>query len=442
MHFTKRPAAAGLQPAVAVYQLDVASLRTVRHTASGTRIMSRVAPTVWLLGVVSFLTDISSEMVASIMPAYLLITLQLSPAQFGMVDGLYQGVSAVTRLLSGVAADRWRHHKLVATIGYGLSAATRIGFLAAGSAWVGLASMVSLDRIGKGIRTAPRDAMISLSARDTNLAATFGVHRALDAAGVVVGPLAAFLILSTVPGRFVVIFIVSFLVAVLGVGVLVLLVQPPSDRSGERMGRASIMSAARLLFERRFALVAGVGLLLSVTLMSDAFLYVMLQRAGQFSPAVIPLFYTGTSTVFLLTAVPAGRAADRIGKGRVFVVGHAAVLLVYLALVTLPFGTPLLLACLVLHGLYYAATDGVLAALASQVLPADQRASGLALIATGTSLGKLASSMIFGVIWSWHGPQGMVVVAAFATAVAMAWALTQLRRLDGHPPAVSRAGEA
>lgn len=146
-----------------------------------------------LLGLVSCFTDISSEMVSSILPIYLLVELQLSPLQFGLVDGLYQGVTAIARLGSGVVADRWHRYKAVAVAGYAMSAVCKLGLLAVGHAPAGLATVIAVDRTGKGLRTAPRDAMISLSARGGDMAAAFGVHRALDTIGVVVGPLLAYL---------------------------------------------------------------------------------------------------------------------------------------------------------------------------------------------------------------------------------------------------------
>src|SRR6185503_8332888 len=119
--------------------------------------------TVWCLGLTSFFTDISSEMVASILPIYLVLHLHLSPLTFGLIDGLYQGFAAVARVAGGFVADRWRNHKAVASVGYALSAACKLGLLAAGNAWSLLALTIAFDRTGKGIRTAPRDALISLS---------------------------------------------------------------------------------------------------------------------------------------------------------------------------------------------------------------------------------------------------------------------------------------
>ena len=151
----------------------------------------RVARNVVLLGVVSFFTDISSEMVATILPLYLVYTLGFTPLQFGVVDGLQQGAAALVRVAGGFAADRTRRHKEVAWVGYAISAFSRLGLLVAQSVSA-LGALVFLDRTGKGIRTAPRDALISLSSERDELGTAFGVHRALDTAGAMLGPLIAF----------------------------------------------------------------------------------------------------------------------------------------------------------------------------------------------------------------------------------------------------------
>ena len=214
-----------------MYPFDVAALRGFLAARPAPPARPVIVRTVWLLGLVSCFTDISSEMISSILPVYLFVHLQLSPVQFGLIDGLYQGVTAVARLASGIVADRWRRYKLVATIGYALSAVCKLGLLATGSAWSVFAAVLSADRLGKGIRTAPRDALISLTTRPQDLASAFGVHRAMDTAGVLVGPLLAYWILASMPGRFDAIFVISFAAALIGIAVLVLLVD---DRRGSR----------------------------------------------------------------------------------------------------------------------------------------------------------------------------------------------------------------
>ncbi len=160
-----------------------------------------VGPTVWLLGLTSLFTDISSEMITSTLPLYAMFSLQMSPAAFGLLDGVQQGGASLMRLAGGVVTDRWRQHKAVAVFGYAASAACRLGLLLVGRSPAGLTALTLVDRFGKGVRTSPRDAMISLSTPRAGLAAAFGVHRMLDTLGAMLGPIVAFAVLSRIPQR-------------------------------------------------------------------------------------------------------------------------------------------------------------------------------------------------------------------------------------------------
>src|SRR5262249_54557637 len=235
---------------------------------------------VLFLGLTSMVTDISSEMISTILPLYLVFTLHLAPLEFGIVDGLYQGAAALVRVASGLVADRWRRYKEVAALGYGLSAICKIGFLAAGSAWTLLAGIVLIDRTGKGIRTAPRDALISLSVPRAELATAFGVHRALDTAGAMLGPLVAFGLLALIPGAFDALFVVSFCVALIGVGILVRFVENGGVAETENAGdsKVSLKAAAGLLHAPYYRALVLIGAALSLATLSDGFIYLGLQR--------------------------------------------------------------------------------------------------------------------------------------------------------------------
>src|SRR3954471_4050150 len=241
--------------------------------------LQRISPTVWALGFTSMLTDVSSEMVASVLPMYLVLQLGISPVAFGVIDGLYQGIAALVRIAGGVLADRSRRYKELAAVGYGLSAACRLLILAAGAAWTTIAGVVAIDRIGKGLRTAPRDALISLRSRSEDLATAFGVHRALDAAGAFIGPVVAFLLLSRWRGAFDVLFVASFALAVLGVAVIVLFVQPVSRAeaaAAAEVGAAPLSTRDLLRHPRLRALTIG-AFLLGLPTISDSFLFLSLQ---------------------------------------------------------------------------------------------------------------------------------------------------------------------
>lgn len=390
-----------------------------------------VSRTVVLLGLTSLFTDISSEMISTILPLYLLFHLNLTPTIFGVVDGLYQGAAALVRIFGGVVADRTRRLKEVAVAGYALSAVARLGLLVAGNVWTLVAGVVMVDRLGKGIRTAPRDALISLSSRKQDLGAAFGVHRAFDTAGAMLGPLLAFALLTMAPGAYDAVFVVSLSAALIGLGFLTLFVQnpprpipptPPAERPA--LSRAAV---ARLVRVPGLGALLLAGTALSLATISDGFLYLTLQRRVAFEPRFFPLLYVATALSFMLLAVPVGRLADRLGRGRVFLGGHALLLVAYASLLGPWTGAPQVVLTVVLLGAYYAATDGVLMALAGAVVPDELRASGMALVTTGTSLARLAGSILVGALWTWRGAHFAVAVCAAGLTGAMLLTAVWLR---------------
>ena len=412
-----RPAVAGETPVAQGRLALLARWFAVPHVSS----------TVWCLGVTSLLTDVSSEMVSSILPVYLLVHLRLTPLTFGLVDGLYQGFAALVRVAGGFAADRWRSHKAIASAGYGLSAACKLGLLAAGNVWSLVAVTIAIDRTGKGIRTAPRDALISLSTAPSALATAFGVHRALDAAGAMLGPIVAFLLLTARPGAFDAVFVASFSIAMIGLGVILFFVD--GSRHTKREGRPSpTMSAALgLLWTSRFRSLLFAGGLVALATVSDSFVFLTLQRQVEFGAGYFPLLYVGVAASHCLLAMPLGRIADRFGRARIFIAGHCVLLLVYAVLVAPGSDGLRLVAAVLLFGAYYAATDGVLAALASSTLAQDCRGSGLALLATVTNVGRLLASVLFGAIWTWFGLTNAIVLFGVALGLAVATAAPALR---------------
>lgn len=382
-----------------------------------------VAPTVLALGAVSLITDVSSEMVTAVLPLYLVTGLGLSPLGFGLLDGVYNGFSALVRLVGGHLADRGGRHKAVAVLGYGLSAVCKPLLLVASSLPV-IGAVLAADRTGKGLRTAPRDAMISLASAPEARGRAFGVHRAMDTAGALLGPLVAFLILRQAVDGYDAVFTVSFCVAAAGVLVLVLFV--PGRTAPERAPdapRASLKAALALLGEREVRRLALCALLLGLATVSDSFVYLLLQRRLDVPDRWFALLPLGTAAAFLLLAVPLGRLADRVGRWRVFLGGHAALLCAYALLLPGRHGAALPYVVLALHGLFYAATDGVLMAAAAGAVPAELRSSGLALIQTGQASARFVCSIAFGAAWTAWGDRTALGTAAAALALCAAGAV-------------------
>ncbi|MEU2631948.1 MFS transporter, partial [Kitasatospora sp. NPDC007106] len=392
----------------------------------------RIAGTVLALGTVSLITDISSEMVTAVLPLYLVTVLGVSPLGFGLLDGVYNGASAAVRLLGGLLGDRGGSHKAVAAAGYGLSALCKpMLLLTRTTPLIGL--VLAVDRVGKGLRTAPRDAMISLATPPEQRGRAFGLHRAMDTAGALTGPLLAFLILRAAPGGYHAVFTVSSCVAALGVLVLVLLVPGRLLRRAEpgRVARLRPLETLRLPGLRRIALCAT---LLGLATVSDSFVYLLLQRRLGLSAGWFPLLPLGTAAVYLLLAVPLGALGDKTGRRRTFVFGHAALLGGYALLLLRPgTGVPLAAAVLALHGLFYAATDGMLAAAAAGTVPEECRGAGLALVGTGQAAGRFAGSIAVGALWSRWGDTTALAVMTGALAIAAAAAVRLLGPQPDHP---------
>jgi MFS family permease len=417
-----------------VYSIDWATVRARvarTDTVDSTTARARAVPVsrvVYALGFTSLFTDISSEMVSSILPVYLLLHLHVSPVALGVIDGLYQGFAILVRLGAGLLADKWKQHKAVALAGYGLSAACRLGLLAVGTAWTGIATVIAVDRMGKGVRTAPRDALITLSTPASDLGRAFGVHRSLDAVGALLGPLAAFLVLAWIPNGYDVLFVISFGAAVIGVGILFIFVAEPRRPafSGPEAAGSAAPAWSALLQNGSLRRVTIAACLLSVTTVSDSFIFLSLQQRGGLAAAHFPLLFVGVMVVNLVLSAPLGRLADRLGRTPVFLAGHLALVAVYAVLLMAGGGWTPVVVCLALLGFYYAATDGVLAALTSALMPASACAGGLAIVASATNLGRLVASIVFGALWAVIGLEQATLCFLIALMLTLAISLRVL----------------
>lgn len=432
--------------------------------------LRRVPGNVVALGIVSLVTDVSAEMVTAILPLYLVFGLGLNPLQFGLLDGLYAGATAVLRLVGGHLADRWRRLKTVAGVGYALSAVSKLGFLAAGSTVPAIGAVLAVDRAGKGIRTAPRDALISLSSDPATVGRSFGVHRALDTIGAFLGPLVATLVLWASLNNYNAVFVTSFSLATCAVLLLTTFVQndaptPPSAQcTPEPTSARGAPAATAGPRNPTLALAAGLpnhssavgepepglaavrcaevgrggsvfGLLrdadfrrcciwaaaLGLFTITDSFVYLAVQRRWDIGTSLFPLLPLGTAGTFLLLAIPLGRLGDRVGRWKVFLGGHLA-LIVALILVCGPAGTWWLV--LALHGAFYAATDGVLPAAVGPLIPEHLRASGLAVLQTGQALARMAAAVGVGLLWTlWDLRTALLAITAALLAVTIAAAI-------------------
>ncbi|MER5865162.1 MFS transporter [Kitasatospora sp. NPDC002040] len=414
----------------------LSTIRPHRTDAGPGRRWSVVGGNVLALGAVSLTTDVSAEMVSAVLPLYLVVGLHLSPVAYGLLDGLNGGATVLLRLAGGYAADRIGRRKAVAGLGYGLSAAARLGLLAAGHSAAAIGLVIGVDRAGKGLRTAPRDALITLSVPPHALGRAFGVHRTMDAVGAFAGPLVALAVLAVAGQAYDAVFVASFCVACLGLVLLLLFVRDHRG-AGPSARAVPLRAAAGLLRLPALRRLFAAAVLLGLATVGDGFVYLLLQRREAVAVGWFPLLAVGTALAYLLLAAPLGALADRYGRLPVLLGGQAALGAVYLLLHGPLRGWPVIVLVLALHGLFYAATDGVLMALAGPVLPERLRTTGIALVQSGQALAYLASSVLFGLAWQAWGPATATRLAALGVLLALTATAPLLAGLHTRP---GRAG--
>jgi hypothetical protein len=241
-----------------------------------------------------------------------------------------------------------------------------------------------------------------------------------------IGPLLAFAVLWAAPGAYDAVFVVSFAVAVIGLAIIGLFVE--DRRQAAPIAVDTVRPRLRALLQnRRFGAVVVAGGLLGLLTASDALVYLLVQRQSSLPVTMFPLLFVGTAASYFALALPFGRVADRLGRHRLFLVGHVFVLLVYVLLLQPRLPVAAGIACVSLLGAYYAATDGVLSALASTVLPVSQLTTGLAVVSTVVALARLLAASLFGALWTWWDARGALVAFMGGLIVATLVAVLLLR---------------
>lgn len=361
---------------------------------------------VWITGLTSLFTDISSEMVYPIISLYIK-ALGGGAAVLGLIEGLAESTASLLKVFSGAIADKVGKRKPLAISGYSLSAIGKFLFyLARNWAWV-LAGRV-VDRIGKGTRTAPRDALIAESIDTTRRGRAFGLHRSLDTAGAVIGILAAFFILkflnpykgnlhAMIPA-FRTIILFSLIPALIGVIILFFAIE---TGSGKRQRKLPLQWMAFKTFDVRLKAVLIIAFIFTLGNSSNQFI---LLRAVEpdlgFTPANVILLYLLYNIVYMIVSYPAGRLSDSVGRKPLIVVGFLTYGITYIIIAIWPW---LIWVAMVVYGLYSGMTEGVMKAFISELSPEDKRATVLGLYATIEGIGLLPASLIAGWLWASFG---------------------------------------
>ena len=371
---------------------------------------------IWVLGFVSLLMDISSEMIHALLPLFMVGTLGMSVALVGLLEGLAEATALILKVFSGVISDWFGKRKPLAVLGYGLGAATKPLFaLATGPGMIFTARL--LDRVGKGIRGAPRDALVADIAPPEQRGAAFGLRQSLDTVGAFLGPLLAVGLMLLWANDFRAVFAVAIIPAVLCVLLLVLGVQEPERPAGApRVNPISRTNLKRL--PRAYWWVVGVGAVFTLARFSEAFLVLRAEQVG-IALALVPLVMVAMNAVFSVTAYPFGKLSDRVSHRRLLLAGLAVLVLADVVLAANTHWTGLLLG-VALWGVHMGMTQGLLAAMVADTAPADLRGTAYGFFNLMSGLAMLAASVVAGLLWQYWGPAWTFGAGAVFSAVAMA----------------------
>lgn len=393
--------------------------RSASHAAIILTRVLRLPRPVWMLGWVSFFTDTASEMVYPLLPLFLTRVLGAGAMSLGVIEGVAEAANSVLKIISGRMADRWGAPKPLVLLGYGISSAARpfIGFAAT---WVQVLGLRFVDRLGKGIRGAPRDAMLATFADATNRGQVFGFHRAMDHAGAVCGPLIASAFLFFYPGEYRTLFALTI---VPGIVVVLILLRVPDTRLKEAAlasDRPDIeRPASHAPLPRSFYRAMAVILLFSLGNASDAFLLLRFADVG-IAAFWIPFLWSAIHVVKTASSVYGGQWSDRLGRREVIGAGWLVYAGVYAAFAATE-SPAVLVTVFLVYGLYFGLTEGVEKAWVADLAPGQARGTAFGIYNALLGAGSLGASLLFGLIWTRISP-----AAAFLTGAGFAVAASAL----------------
>jgi MFS family permease len=393
---------------------------------SGLRAMPR---TVVALGIVSLFMDTSSEIIHSLLPIFLVTVIGASALSVGLIEGVAEATTAIVKVFSGVISDWLGKRKALVVIGYGLGAITKPLFPLAGGAGLVFTARF-IDRIGKGIRGAPRDALIADVTPPALRGAAFGLRQSLDTVGAFLGPLLAMALMAASGDDFRLVFWIAAIPA--GVAVLVLIygVREPVVPAGAGAARRFPIRRTELArLDAAFWWLVAIASVLTLARFSEAFLLLAGQHAGM-AEALVPAIFVAMNLFYAASAYPFGRLADRVSRPALLLFGIALLIAADLVL-AMEGGVVAVLAGAALWGLHMGATQGLLSALVADAVPGDLRGTAFGLYSLVTGVALLAASVIAGALWTAVGPGATFIAGAvFATLAALA---LPARRLGAGP---------
>jgi MFS family permease len=380
----------------------------------------RLPAAIWALGLVSLLMDVSSELIHSLLPVFLVTTLGTTVLVIGLIEGAAEATALIVKVLSGVLSDYWGRRKPLALLGYGLAAVSKPLFALASTSGLVFSARL-IDRVGKGIRGAPRDALIADIAPPAIRGAAFGLRQALDTVGACLGPLLAIGFMLLWANDFRKVFWVAVIPALLSVALLVFTVDEPPQPAGERQGNPIRRENLRRLRSAYWWVVA-VGAVFTLARFSEAFLILRAQQGG-LATAWTPLVLIAMNLVYSVGAYPFGKLSDKMSHRTLLASGLLVLIAADLLLAASQAG-PVLWGGIALWGLHMAITQGLLAAMVAEAAPADLRGTAFGFFNLMSGLALLAASGVAGLLWDqWGAPVTFLVGAGFSAAALSVLAL-------------------
>lgn len=379
---------------------------------------------VWALGFVSMFMDISSEMIHGLLPVFLISVLGASAEMVGLIEGVGEGTASISKLFSGWLSDKLGKRKALTIVGYGLGALSKPLFALAPTASLVLAARFS-DRIGKGIRGAPRDALVGDMVPAGLRGAAYGLRQALDTVGAFAGPLLAIVLMAALHDNFRLIFWLALIPGLISVLVLVMGVREPPHQATAT--QAPVKFSDLKTVGTAYWIVVGVGAVLTLARFSEAFLILRAQNAG-LSLALAPLVLVIMNIVYALSAYPLGALSDRIDRKKMLALGFATLIAADIILAAAPNLTIVMIG-IALWGLHMGMTQGLLSALVADAAPANLRATAFGVFNFASGVALLLASLIAGFLWEQIGPSATFIAGAVFTAFGLS-ALFLTRRAN------------
>jgi len=376
------------------------------------------------IGLVSFFADLSTEMVYPLIPLYLTTVFGATPALIGVIEGIAESLASLLRVFSGYITDKYRKKKPVAFVGYAAGLVYKLALIIAGS-WLGILAARLIDRFGKGIRTAPRDVLVSESCDADKLGYSFGIHKALDMAGSAAGILIAFFIMTAWKGEYAYkqLFLLSCIPAIASLFMFMFI--------RETVEQCDVSEPLHIVqglknLDGRLKLYLAVVFLFTLGNSSNVFLLLKAGNVG-FDPASVVLLYFLYNIVSSLFAVPFGKRSDRIGRKRLLVAGYFTFAIAYTGFAWAPNKT-IIIAAFALYGIFTAMTAGVERAFVSEIAPKELKGTMLGLHSTIVGIALLPASVIAGLLWNAFGsvvPFAFGAILSLASALILAFGLPQ-----------------